>query len=204
MAQEIQVNRDPIQNPYREFTYVLPVNGAETIFFAHSYFRVLALSSGAGLAVRWGGSGQQSSLISAGIGINIIEAVPSVTLINTGGNVVTVTIALSMGTVSDDRLTVSGTINTSITSAEALSDVADVSVAATSTVLVSAASARKTVVISNLAANGTVIRVGSSTTGATRGAEVPSGGSAALDTQGAVFVYNPSAAAISVGVTVLT
>ena len=83
-----------------------------------------------------------------------------------------------------------------------LDTIADVAVNATTTTQILATNAaRKEAIISNLAANATVVRVGDSNTGASRGAEIPPGGSAVIEGGEAIFVYNPSAGTINIGVT---
>ena len=77
---------------------------------------------------------------------------------------------------------------------------ADASILTTATTQVLAANAdRISATISNLSANGTVLRVGDASTGATRGAEIPVGGSAVLNITGAIYVYNPSGGTVTVG-----
>jgi len=198
---DVFVGKDPIQNPYREFTYVIPASGQQEILYAHSYFRIMSLSAAGSVAVRWGQSGSQSSVIGSGIGIELPEAVDRVTLINLGGADVTITVALSMGRVSDDRLNVSGTLSTSVISPTTAVDTADVAVLTLATTLVAATNANtQQVIISNLAANGTSIRVGTVSAGAARGVEIQSGATIVLDCSANIYVYNPSAATINIGV----
>lgn len=79
--------------------------------------------------------------------------------------------------------------------------VADVAVAATTTTAVLAVNAnRKGWTISNLAVNLTVVRVGDSNTGAARGVELAQGASVSGTDTDAVYVYNPSASSINIGV----
>lgn len=81
-----------------------------------------------------------------------------------------------------------------------LKDAADVAIAAGATTLVLAVNpSRQRFTISNLQANGTPVRVGASTAGAARGAEIGVGGSYTEETTDAVYVYNPSGAAINIG-----
>lgn len=85
--------------------------------------------------------------------------------------------------------------------ATGLTDFADVTILTTATTQVLAVNAsRKSSVVTNLQANGTVIRVGTSSAGAARGPEVPIGGSYVHESQAALYVYNPSAGSIAVGV----
>lgn len=82
-----------------------------------------------------------------------------------------------------------------------LNTVADVAILTTATTQVLAANAaRRTAIISNLVANGTVVRVGDASVGAARGAEIPVGGSAVMESTEAIFVYNPSGGTINIGI----
>ena len=81
--------------------------------------------------------------------------------------------------------------------------IADVAILTTATTLVLAANAnRKSATISNLAVNGTVVRIGNdNTVGAAKGNEIPIGGSAVIEGTNDIYVYNPSAGTINIGVT---
>lgn len=193
------VSSNTPQNPYKEFTMTLQVNDRQRIYYASNYFRVLALTLNT-LSVNFYGT-TQTSFVGAGIGVKLPDILPWVELINTGGAPVVLTVAMGVGEFFDNRLTVTGNINSVIVSGATLTDVADVAVLTGATTQVQAASAlTKTVIISNLAANGTKIRVGSASAGAARGIEVPIGGSVSLDTAAAVFVFNPSGGTINIGV----
>ncbi|MGH7237181.1 MAG: hypothetical protein ACREGF_01455 [Candidatus Saccharimonadales bacterium] len=195
----------PVKNPYKEFTYVIPCsdNGNKTVRINYdtTYFRVLALTLNT-LAVNFGGQGDTTTLIGAGIGIKLSAPTPFVELTNTGAADLTVTVALGhVGDVVDSRFVVSNTVNVSNIAGTTLTDIDDVIVLTTATTKVkSSNAATKTVLISNLAANATKIRVGTSSAGAARGAEVPIGGTISMDYSGDVYVYNPSASTINIGV----
>lgn len=81
-----------------------------------------------------------------------------------------------------------------------IDNTADVAVAATTTTQVLPVNpSRQKAVVSNLQVNGTIIRVGDSTTGAASGAEVPIGGSITIESTDAIYVYNPAASGINIG-----
>ena len=102
-------------NPYKEFTITIPVSGRVPIFYAAQYFRVMSLT-GTGLRAVFGGTGAETDIIGAGIGIRLPVPVDQVTLINGGASPITVTVAMSMGIVNDDRLNVTGVISIQNTS----------------------------------------------------------------------------------------
>ncbi len=199
-----QVSRNVPQNPYKEFTLVIPAaaNGLnrQRINYATSYFRVIALTL-ATLSINTAGAAGDTSVVGAGIGIELDEIVPWIELINTGASDLTVTVAMGICKIQDSRLTLTGTVTTSVASGATLSDVADVAVLTTATTKVNTGSATyKSVIISNLLANAGVVRVGTSSAGAARGAEIPIGGSVTLDTQADVYIYNPNAGTVNIGV----
>lgn len=105
------------QTPYDEITLTIPAGGYDRANIALSYFRLLALT-GSGLKVRFGQSGSFSSIIGAGIGVELPQAVTLVEFQNTSGADVTFTVGYSMGRINDDRLTVSGVV--SVTASNAL------------------------------------------------------------------------------------
>jgi hypothetical protein len=70
--------------------------------------------------------------------------------------------------------------------------------------VVAADSSRKSVTISNLSSNVQIMRIGDSNAGAARGVELSPGQSVTLETESAVYAYNPGASAESLGVMVLS
>jgi len=205
---EQDITRNAVQNPYREFTLTIAAGTrAEPIYYNFSYFRVLTLS-GTGLAVNFSGSGQDTAVIGAGIGIELPVAVEFVSLINTSGASLTVTIGLSMGRIFDDRLSVSGsvtvtnTISTPLNVTDAgatLLNGSDVTIATVSQAQISGSSttAKKKVFINNPVGNPT-IRIGATGVTATTGFALLGGQSIELNTQAAVFGFNPSGASITI------
>lgn len=82
--------------------------------------------------------------------------------------------------------------------------VADVACAPGAATLVAAAdNNRQSVSISNLGLNPREVRVGDVNVGAARGSELPAGETITIDTAGAVYVWNPHTAAMSVGVLIV-
>lgn len=193
------VSKGTTKTPIQEFTYTIAAGAQERVFFVFNYFRVLSLSAST-LSIQLGENGQVTPFTGAGLGVNFFEIFDRVTLYNTGGASITITISLALGAINDDRLNVSGTVSTSPVSPAAMNTTANATVNATTTTQVLAANtSRKEAFISNLSANATVVKVGDSSTGASRGVEIPIGGTAVLATTAAISVYNPSAGSISIG-----
>lgn len=194
-----QVTSGSLQQFYSETTLTLAAGARNEIYVVYDYFRVLALT-GSGLQVIFGDNQFQTPFTGAGVGLKLSDVVQRLTLVNTSGADITMTYAVAIGNVSDDRLTVSGTINTSEVSPATLPTTADVTVLTTATTQVLAANtARKEAFISNPTVNGSVLRVGDASTGAARGVEIPIGGTLVLTTTAAIFIYNPKASSIVVG-----
>jgi hypothetical protein len=83
----------------------------------------------------------------------------------------------------------------SIESGSDLQTTADVSMAGTDTTLIKAANAtRKQIIITNLSGNASILRIGDSNAGATRGTPLEAGQTLILDTEDAVYAYNPGSA----------
>jgi hypothetical protein len=139
------------------------------------------------------------------------ESFDFIEIYNTSGNSRTATIAIGNGD-SDtaQQVTISGNVSVQNAAGQSLAtkeqgaatlvDADDVEVAAGATVKVLDAGGRRAALISNLFANGTVVRVGTSDAGAARGAEIGIGATATLETAAEIYVYNPSAWTIDIGV----
>lgn len=121
--------------PYQEFTYTIPVSGRQEIFNTYNYFRVLSLNL-ATLSVKFGDNGIETPYTGAGVGVNLGETFARLTLINTGASPITITVAVAIGSVNDDRLNVSGTINVTSSTAAPVINVATTGAATNSVVSV--------------------------------------------------------------------
>jgi len=97
-------------NPYQEFVRVIPAGEGVVINCVHDYFRLLALDL-ATVEIKIGGTGAWTSIIDAGVGIKHPQTVDRISLRNTGGAAVTLTCALAIGEISDDRLNISGVVS---------------------------------------------------------------------------------------------
>lgn len=118
---------------------------------------------------------------------------------NETGTSVDVVVVVSDGDFSNDRI--SGSVTANIVKPQTLIDAADMALAAAATTLILAADAtRHSVLIGNLAANTKTFRIGGSTAGAARGAELAPGKFITIEGGGAIYGYNPAGAVESVSV----
>ena len=189
------------KNPYREFAINIPAGQSVTISYATNTFRALSLSQNT-LAISFMGS-QKTTF--AGVGVGIIypaaHVYGSVTLFNTDAvNALTGTICLGVvADISDTR----SAVQTSITVLPQTKIITypDVAVGAGAAVKVMSANIlTNNVTISNLLANNTVVRYGDSATSAAQGAELGIGAQVNLSNTADIWVFNPSAAGINIGV----
>lgn len=107
---ELPIQQGSTQNEYQEYDVTIAAGAFETLFEVHDYFRVLALSNTT-LSVQFGQNGRITKWSGAGIGKKHSGLLDRVKLINTGGAPITVTVALAIGSISDDRLNISGNVN---------------------------------------------------------------------------------------------
>jgi len=100
-----------VQDPLQFFDFTLGAGEvSDPIFFNYDYFRLLELNGGA-IAVRFGGSGTQAIFLSAGIGYKCPVILDRVVLRNTTAGVVSGRIAVAVGDITDDRLSLSGNVS---------------------------------------------------------------------------------------------
>lgn len=195
-----------VQNTYKQFSYTLAAGASETIFYVFDYFRVLSYTGANNtLSIRWGGANADTDFISAGIGYKLNQAVDRVVLKNNDVVPVTIVFAVAVGTISDDRLNVSGTVNVNITGSvplEILSGATAIygtSTVGTSAVLISAAASdKKTVDIQNLGvlstgANANIYVGFTSGVTAANGIKIPLNGFYSIDTAADVYVISDTA-----------
>lgn len=185
---DIPIKQGQRQNPYCEFVRTIVAGGREPIDYAHRYFRVMSQSGGT-LKVRFDNSGQETTVIGAGIGIEHIDACEKVELVNTHAtDTMTITIAVSMGAISDARLSLTGTVTVVATIPSAITTVADVAMNNNAITLISALdSTRKAIHVSNILANNAVCRLGDVNMTATRGAELGIGETRIITNTAAVY-----------------
>jgi hypothetical protein len=198
MANDIQtISPGSTQIPYQEFTYTIPVSGYVDVLQVFNYFRVLSLDVST-LSIQVGQNGLVTKYTGAGVGVNFDNTYDRIRLINNGGAPITLTIAIAIGDINDDRLNVSGTINTNAISNSVLTTTADVVVgAAALTALKAANTSRKGIILTNVGAN--VIRIGDSVnTGAARGAPLLANQSITLETTAAVSGFSTLGTTIAI------
>jgi hypothetical protein len=100
-----------IQDPLQFFDFSLAAGEVSPpIFFNYDYFRLLDLN-GASLAVRFGGSGTEAVFLSAGIGYEIPVIIDRLVLRNISALPVTGRVALAVGKITDDRLSLSSAVS---------------------------------------------------------------------------------------------
>lgn len=194
--------REQLQAAFRRLTYTIPAGSQQKIDFTGTYLKVVSASvlvSDIELEIDQSGRWNPE----AGLEYQFLpNAYKRVTIYNNNAAPQTVVILLGLGDCRDPGTvtTITGTVT--LARETTLTTVADVNILAAATTLVLAANAlRRGAFISNLQANGTVVRYGDVNTGAARGAEIPIGGTAYVEDTAAIYVYNPSGAAINIGVT---
>jgi len=182
-----------LQQFYQEKTITLAAGARIEDFCIYNYFRVLSLS-GSGLAVIFGNNQFQTPFTGAGVGLKLDYILPRLTLINTSGVSITLTYAVAVGSVSDDRLNVSGVVtvggSVSTTTSSVLTTLGDTVVpAAALTLIRNANTTRRGIMFTNVGAN--VCRIGdSTTTGAAAGAPLLPNQSITLETLDAISCYS--------------
>ncbi len=107
------INLGSVQSPYFEQSLTIPAKQSVIINYAYQSFQLLDASLQDTLEVTFGGAGIQSKY-SAGMGYKLPEPVQYIQLFNTSENEqITIRFALAIGDISDNRLVVSGVVNTS-------------------------------------------------------------------------------------------
>ena len=183
------ISQGVAQTRYEEYTYTIAAGAAVVLDAVYNYFRVLSQSAST-ISVVFGDNPRASSFSGAGIGIKFENLPSRLEIRNTGGVSTTITFALAIGFVYDDRLNVSGTVNiagtVSTTTASVLASIADVTAAAATLTVISAANAaRRGLIITNIGANPARIGDAANTT-ATRGAQLLANQSITIETLDAV------------------
>jgi len=97
---------------YKQAKITVPVGETYTYQNAYNFVRILdSTGSDSDLYYRFGASSVETFL-STGLGLRFPETLPSLTIRNVSNAPVTVTVSEIQGDILDDRLTVSGTVNT--------------------------------------------------------------------------------------------
>lgn len=111
MVQPTEFSNKQIQSPPKQFSFTIPAGAIETIYYELNFLRILSLSDASALKIRFGDTGTETDVVGAGVGYAWPYTVSNVFLRNTSGAPITVTVAVAVGQIFDDRLNVSGNIN---------------------------------------------------------------------------------------------
>lgn len=191
---DVQIESGSIQNPYQEFVRIIPAGETRRIDYAFNFWRILSATGGE-ITLGFGGSGSPTVVSGAGIGQQLPVAIPFLTIRNSGATALTITVAMAIGDIRDDRLNISGAL--SVAKPSNLITTADATLVATvkTSVLASDTTRNKVIVVNNTA--GTDIRIGDTNISLSRGALVKGGQSIELAVTSEIF-------AISAGTPVLS
>jgi hypothetical protein len=101
---DFPITRGSSQNPYQEYTFVLPANGKRIINDVYNFFVLLSQSVANSLSVRFGDNGRITNLSREAINLNFTEVFERIEFINRTASAVTVTVALGIGIIIDTRI----------------------------------------------------------------------------------------------------
>lgn len=113
MAEQQIINLGSTQAPYWEFTKTLKAGEIWKLDYVTDSFHLLDVSALNALFVSFGGSMIETPF-SAGMGYKLTEPVQFIQLYNRSAGAITVHFAVGIGNIRDDRLTISGNVNTVI------------------------------------------------------------------------------------------
>lgn len=103
------INLGSIQAPYQQFIYTIPAGQSQRVDYVYNSFNLLNASVDNAIKCNFGGAVNET-LFSEGMGWKLTAPVQFLTLFNTSNSPITVRIALAIGDIYDNRLTVSGSI----------------------------------------------------------------------------------------------
>ena len=108
----VQINNSTQPISYKEIDVPIAANSQYTVQQPFNYIRILSSNtSTSNLKFRFGALSNQTEL-TMGVGLGIQEVFPSVTIQNVSNAPVIIRLAFAVGVISDDRLNVSGTVQT--------------------------------------------------------------------------------------------
>ena len=187
-----------IGNPYKQFTFTIADGAQQTLFYDFNYFRILSANVTTGVTVRFGSSGTPTDVVGAGIGYEMPAVVGRADIANNSGGTLTITVAVAIGRIDDDRLNVSGAIN--VARAAVLDTIDDVTLAgATATLIAPSNPLRNELFVTNM--SGGDIRVGDSNVAATSGFRIADGATIIMDGIYAVYGYSVAGGDVSISET---
>lgn len=106
------INLGAVQAPYWEQVLTLQPGETRKVDYVYDSFNLLQASIPEVLEVTFGGAATQTKF-SAGMGYKLSAPVSYIQLFNTSDSPLTIDFSLAVGGITDNRLTVSGTVNTS-------------------------------------------------------------------------------------------
>lgn len=127
------INLGSVQAPYWEQIITLKPNETRVVYYIYDSFNLLQASIPEVLEVTFGGAAVQSKF-SSGMGYKLSEPVNYIQFFNTSNSPLTIDFSLAIGGITDNRLTVSGIVNT-MTKLEAYSHIRAGSLATPQTLL---------------------------------------------------------------------
>lgn len=114
--QDVQINTGSVQAPYLEMSRTLAPHQNTKVDYVFDSFSLLNVSIPDVLQVTFGGAAVQSKF-SAGMGYKLTEPVYYVQFFNTSDQEINFDFSLAIGGIFDNRLTVSGNVDTTSTPA---------------------------------------------------------------------------------------
>ncbi len=105
------INLGSVQAPYIEQTLTIQPGQTEIVRYVFDSFNLLFASIPDALEITFGGAAVQSRF-SSGMGYKLTEPVSYIQFFNTADTPIKIVYSLAIGGVTDNRLTVSGVINT--------------------------------------------------------------------------------------------
>ena len=108
------INNSTTPISYRQNKITVPANKSYTLYQSYNTIRILESNAvnSSDLLFRFGALSTETEF-NLGLCITYPEQLPSVTITNTTNSDINIVIATAVGTIQDDRLTVSGTVNVS-------------------------------------------------------------------------------------------
>lgn len=190
-----------LSNPYKQFTYTIPNEESETIFYNFSFFQILELSNATGVEVRFGGSAGFTDITSAGVGYELPtgKITNRVDITNNSGSSIQITVALAIGKINDQRFTASGVVTTRDV-ATTFESKPRVIVSTTAISLAGANSDRREIVIYN-SSSITTVYLGNSIVTTSAGTPLLPRQTAVFSTTAEIFAITGGGAAVPVYVT---
>lgn len=111
MQENLNINLGSVQAPYWENVITLQPKETHVVRYVYDSFNLLSASAPNVLEVTFGGAAVQSKF-SAGMGYKLSQPVSYIQFFNTSDSPLTIDYSLAVGGITDNRLTVSGVVNT--------------------------------------------------------------------------------------------